>query len=812
MTVPKWFIPLLAAVAAVAVAVAGVLIGIRFASPSVARVPSATVEVPVLAPVDDPESADGEPSPAIAETEVTLPGTAPVELPPGLAELVDALTEAPEPAFALMEYEPDEAVTGDDPCAPHAGDPPADCPEGLRSTVLSLVAEREFQLAGQAFPPTYAEYLEDGNPVGALWCDGLTATDSSVPFGIRATAPATFSIEYWPTARPGEVGRLGGVPTPDDQRAEYLAALETAESTSDLPGLRTCLTLGDLEADTAYTAVVTGVDDSGRLASPQTVRFHTSGAPVHPGARIMTVGENLVFVSALHPWDQSVDVRVYVGEAGSVPTCTDLPVGGGAELTLTDTDVPVSVEENNAVNAPAGFRSKRVLTYAIPEGSTALVCARWYAAGTAPSWVREQPLHESSAILQSPDRLAPTLTLTGTETTDEAITRIGFEVTSVEGSSCGTSFSWRGPDTDLPARLCRGAYSLRTGGATSEGDRLWDAGFRGDLVVTWTEYRGDVAGDPRRALLPSADEGCRGVCTPPEPQAFRVWSGHSALTLVMGWEQGATNGLSEWLVTAVSDLSPDYVRPDEPQFDLDRRWEFTEPTFPAGYGYVAPADWVYARFLLVVDRPVDYVVRLTSGSRGVAAQGCSTDGVLEASGRAERSTPITISHVCLGGDYYGEIELVDDAGVRVAWNVHDRLHLWAAGATIHAPTLPAEISYDIIAQSGGFSHVDVLDLDVERHAVNAIGGLSERCTRDGLVESHGTDEVGLHSTVLVRFAVRFTYTDRWINDDCKPAYPDEGVTVVEVGIPIAALYSPDGARIELPDVYSSLIVLRASRP
>lgn len=813
MTVPKWFIPLLAAVAALAVAVAGVLIGIRFAPPSVAEVPSATVEVPVLAPIDDPESDDGEPSPVVAVTEVTLPGTAPVDVPPGLGAVVDALTEAADPAFTLMEYDADEAETDDDPCAPRAGDPPADCPDGLHSTVLSLVAERDFSFGGQAFPPTYAEYLESGNRFGGmLWCDGFTATESSVPFGILATAPATFSIEYWPTERPGEVVRLGSVSAPADQRAEYLAALETVESTSDLPLPRTCLTLDDLEADTAYTAVVAGIDDSGRIATPRTVRFHTSGAPVHPGAQIVTVGENLVFVSALHPENQSVDVRVHVGDAESVPTCADLPTGGGGELTLTDTDVPVGDDELNAVNAPLDFRFKRVLTYAIPEGSTALVCARWYAAGTAPSWVREQPLHESSAILQSPDRLAPTLTLTNVDSNDEAISRIGFQVSSAEGSSCGTLFSWRGPDTDLPSQLCRGAYGLRTGGATAEGDRLWDAGFRGDLVITWTEHRGDAAGEPQRALLPSADEGCRGVCTAPAPQTFRVWSDNSALTLVMGWEQGATNGLAEWNVTAVSDVSPDYVRPDEPQFDLDQQWEFTEPTFPPGYGYVAPLDWVYARFQLVVDRPVDYVVRLTAGGRGDAAQGCSTDAPLEVSGRAERSTPISIPYVCLGGQYYAEIELVDDAGVRVVWNSHDRPHFWTAGIAIQAPTLPAEIGYEIRAQTVGFSYIGVLDLEVERHDLNAVDARSGRCTRDGIVESRGSGEVGLHSTVLVRFAIRLTDTDRWDDVDCTPAPTDEEIREVEVSIPVAALYAPDGARIELPDSYNAVIVLRATRP
>lgn len=804
---------MLAIVAALAVAVAGVLVGIRLVPPVIAESPSDTVVVPVLAPVEHPDEEGGEPSPVVAQTEVTLPGSAPVDLSPGLGAVVDALIESPDPAFTLLEYDAGATGTDDDPCAPRAGEPPADCPEGLRSTVLSLVAARDFGYGGQAFPPTYAEYLEHGNRFGGmLWCDGLTATASSVPFGILATAPATFAIEFWPTERPGEVERLDAIRTPEEQRAEYLAALATAESVDDVPLPRTCLTLEGVEPDTAYTAVISGVDDDGRVAAPRTVRFHTSGAPVHPGAHIVTVGENLVFVSALHPENQSADVRVHVGDPASIPSCSALPAGAGGELSLTDVDVRVTDDELNAVNAPLDFRFERVHTFAIPEGSTALVCVRWYAAGTAPSWQREQPLHESSAILQSPDRLAPMLSVTSVESRDDAVTRIAFRVASAEGSSCGTFYSWRRDDAELPIQLCRGAYGLRTGGATSGGERLWDAGFRGDLVVTWTEYRGDVAGEPQRALLPSADAGCRGTCSVPAPQTFRVWSDHSALTLVMGWEQGATNGLADWNVTAVSDVSPDYVRPDEPQFDLDQVWEFTEPAFPPGYGDIAPHDWVYARFQLVVDRPVDYVIRLTTGIRGVAAAGCSSGAPLEVSGRAERSTPVSIPYACLGGQYYGEIELVDDAGTRVLWNVHDRPHFWAAGATAVAPTLAATISYDIRAQSFERTHISVLELDVDRQPLDPVDARSGRCTRDGIVESRGTGEVGLHATVSVRFSIRLVGTERWDDLACVPERSDEETTVVEVEVPVAALYGPDGARIELPDAYGSVIVLRASRP
>src|SRR5690606_36115810 len=112
MTVPKWLVPALAIVAALAVGVAATLLGRALTTPDAVEVPSGTVVVPVLAPVpeqshpsDEPagETAEAPVSETVAERQITLPASDPEVIDPALAALIDALAEAADPVFTLME-------------------------------------------------------------------------------------------------------------------------------------------------------------------------------------------------------------------------------------------------------------------------------------------------------------------------------------------------------------------------------------------------------------------------------------------------------------------------------------------------------------------------------------------------------------------------------------------------------------------------------------------------------------------------------------------------------------------------------------
>lgn len=295
-------------------------------------------------------------------------------------------------------------------------------------------------------------------------------------------------------------------------------------------------------------------------------------------------------------------------------------------------------------------------------------------------------------------------------------------------------------------------------------------------------------------------------CTPPS----RVVSAGTAQVRV-SWSQGETNGRSDWNVTPTVDSAPDYVQPDAPQFDLSEVWTFSEPFFPPGYGYVAPLSYVSGRFNLVVDRPVDYTVRFTTGAPGATAERCDDGGPLEVSGHTEGEALVLMPGACLGANYYGELELVDADGNRAVWNLNDRPNFWGSGF-VWVPTLTASIRYDVNAQTTGFSAIRRLSLAVDGYDSGAVETRSGRCTRDGLVESHGTFTAELHWEVALRFEIRLPGSGSWSEDDCSGNLTDDETQIVTASIPLADLFREEGVTITSPDAYNSRIVLHATRP
>jgi len=813
MTVPRWLVPVLAAVAALAVGVSAALLGAGFAPVRATQSAGDVETVPVLAPLPEGAAADAV-SEVVSETEVVVPDpdSASAPLPEDVAAVFGALAAAADPAMTLIalddEADPGAAPTVDDLCAPRGDDPVAeDCPDGLRSTVLALVAERDFTPAGQAYPPTREELLAEGNPWRPLlWCDGLTASDTVVPFGILSGVPGSYTLEYWPSHRPDEVRRVDGIGATDDEIAAYRAALATATRTGDLPFSRTCLEL-DVEPDTAYTLVIDGIDINGRVAPSRTERFHSGREPVHPGAEILAVGDHYLLVTARHATTELVDVRVHVADPAAMPTCSQL--GGRVSLTpLTDETVRASEAEVAAAAAPPHFVSKRVAAYVVPEGSTALVCVRWYRTGSVPSWEREIPTFESSAIVQSPDRLNPVVTLTGVDHRTPAVHAIDVGIQSVAGVRCRTT-RWT-PETALPVELCRGAHGVVE---DRDGPRVWDVGARGDLVATTTEYWGERNASTWTSFLRSDENGCRGRCPVPAPQEYRL-APHQGnfVSLVVSWEPGSTNGRRTWSITPVSDVAPDRPTPEFPRVDLDQLWTFGDVTFPVGRTFEAPNPYLPARYTLRADRAVDYVVRLTTGEPGVAAIGCSASGApLERSGRADRPTPVEFADACLGGEYFAEIELVDDEGRRAVWSLHDRERFLGTSGYVVVPTLDATVTVDIAAQTTTHSYVYDLHLTIGDAAVTLQDARSGRCSVDGVIDATTTRTVALRSSVRVVLLISAAPTGRWHVTDCTPAPDSGGYRRVEAVVPLAALYAPGGARVEAPDAYRTVITIRATR-
>lgn len=843
MTVPKWLIPVLAVIAAVAVGVAATLIGQRFAPVETVTTQPATEIVPVLTPIaagDEPPAdvpADAEPdapvvvSVATAEREVTVPASPSSDdaVDPSLLFFLDELMAWPDALLGLINFGDDERSDGDDPCAPRDGEPDAGCPDGLRSTILSDTALRDFAAGGQAFPPTYDEYLANGNPFGgSLWCDGLEASEGEVPFGILATAPGTFTLRYWPTENPA-AEREAVVTT----TAEQLALWEEQVALPDgWPIVQQCFVIDGIEPDTAYTAVVTGIDTFLRIAPAHTVRFHSEGAPVHPGLQISTVGDNLLFASGLHPTDETLDIRAYLVAPDAAPACT-APAGATELSPLTSVDVVADRDEVNALNALPNFQRKAVRTFVIPEGATAIVCGRWFPAGDAPVWESSQPNFESSAVVQAADRLLPVLSLFDVARFDDAVESIEMRVASAEGTECW-GWTWtRELDEYLPFQLCN-ASVFAGGGAASDGDRLWTRGFRGDLAITVITELDTGEKSKTSYLLPAADGGCRGVCDEPARQWFRValedvpqgtgLCGSSfgfdctppsrevaagTATFFVDWVQGHSNGRSDWNITPTVDIPVDYLVPDVPQIDNDEYWTFTEPSLTL--------PWSAASLQVEVDRPVDYTLRFMAGAE--VATRCDGTGPAEVSGSSVSSggshlIRLQMGGLCLGAQYLAELELVDADGRRTTWGLDRAGSWWGGTALVIAPALRAEIFYEIRAQHVGRSYLRVFELGVNGSSVGAEETRSGRCLEDGLVSSGGSVERDLYNSnsvslsMLIGEATRWGDAEAW-DADCLGVASDETVRTATADVDLQQLFTPEGVVVRVPELYSATVTLRA---
>jgi hypothetical protein len=846
MTVPKWLIPALAVIAAVAVGVAATLIGMRFAPVETVATQPATEIVPVLAPIAEGEEPPAEPddeaapdapvvvSEASAEREVTVPAapTGDDQVDPSLLFLFDELMAWPDALLGLINFGDDERSDGDDPCAPREGEPAVGCPGGLRSTILSDTALRDFAAGAQAFPPTWEQFVENGNPYGgSLWCDGLEAGEGEVPFGILATAPGTFTLRYWPTENPAAERETVVTTT-----AEQLALWEEQVALPDgWPIAQHCFVIDGIEPDTAYTAVVTGIDTFLRISPAHTERFHSGGAPVHPGLQISTVGDNLIFASGLYPRDETLDIRAYLVEPDAAPTCT-APAGAIQLLPLTSVDVDADRDEVNALNALPDFQRKAVRTFVIPEGATAIVCGRWFPAGDAPVWESSQPNFESSAVVQAADRVLPSVSLFDVSRFDDAVESIEVRVASAEGIGCWrASWTWtRDRDESLPVELCD-ASAFAGGGTASDGERLWTRGFRGDLAITVIAQLTSGEMSKTSYLLPAADGGCRGVCEPPERQWYRValedvtqgtglcgsFFGSDCTppsrevsagtaTFFVDWEQGLSNGRTDWNITPTVDLPVDYVAPDVPQVDNDADWTFTEPTLAH--------PWSAASLTVEVDRPVDYTLRFLGGPvTGTRCDG--TDLPLEVSGSSAtasgtHSIRLHMTGLCLGAQYLAELELVDADGNRTTWGLHDAESWWGGTALVIAPALRAELFYEIRAQHFGRSYLRVFELDFNGSSVGAEETRSGRCLEDGLVSSGGSLERDLYNTnsvtlsILIGESARWGDADAW-GVDCLSASSDETVRTATADVDLRQLFSPEGVVVSVPELYSATVTLRA---
>ena len=738
MTIPKWLLPVISIVGALAVGVAATFIGLQFKpSETVATTPE-TVNAPILQPVDSDQS---ETEWTLSTTDgvdvVTGPGGAASSEDPALDAIFERVSEANDAEAAVAALEADAAddpsSTGGDPCAPADDAGPADCPDGVTGTILPLVTAPALTGSVHAFDSR---------------CP-IAITPGSVSIGVLSSVPAMSTVFYWPaddTTAMNSVD-LGLAPNAAAWYSQFPGAL----SADDLPDLVSCQVLPGLLPDTVYHAYAILTSEEASLpVLTDTVSFNSSGNPIRPPAEFITVGQNLLFVRGVHTADQRFVVQAWVRNAAPDAPEITCSRGNGMPLNaLVGGRVDLSADDRAEINAPDDYVYRTTTSYRVPEGAELVLCARWYPIdNTLPSFERDVPLFQTMRVMNAPDRILPVLTATGSFSWPTRNGTLDVVVSTTEGVECGrTRVSYEGGWGPRDQVLCDpgvlAGASARLGGTVFH-PTLWSQSFEGELVVTtiWTHPDGSV--EDTTFEVDSRRGNCFGPCDLPGTDTFHVpigdtdydcgssWrsvcvpipgteAGMYAMTLT--WTQGLTNGVRfEWSNGPAVDGVAEAPQDVGPVMDTDERLQVDPDLDPDTHTASVAYD-------LVVDRPVTFIATLEDADN-VASCRWAPPGETSASnmvtGSASPGAPAHIvwTDLCLGQAVFAQVTLTSPAGETSIYNNHFSpsgfrpwgIHGAALIAGFRVENLHYEVSRPLEARSGwAAAELRVGSVDILRH-------------------------------------------------------------------------------------------------
>jgi len=754
MTIPKWLLPVIAIVAALAVGVAAALVGARFASTQVSAHPGTQKSVPMIAPVAGGQKS----SPIVGSTLISEPGTAGGDpISSSQRALIDAVISSPNPGHTIdvitggagadsgtpAGEAPSTGATSDDPCSPTDGSaPPSGCPSGITGIIpidnpvpLSFVNPFPFPARiGHVFDAT---------------CGTTAPAAGIVPVGIASGAPVDATLAFWPTSNPSDRHTVD-YSTSSADRAAFARAEGTARTPLQLPEQLGCPLL-HVDPATAYTGLLTGFDSLMRPIPPTTFLFNSSGTPVHPELETHTIGGNLLFLSALHQPGERVEFHVINADTPS-PTCDSQAIPGLTAVSVQDTTV--SADDLNAANVDLGNTVRTTVAYLVLQGSNMMLCARWFPQ-VGHSWDRSRATWQSLQFAESPATLSPNLNLDSI--TGPGLTGVTVSVSSGAGTSCGNPVTWNPADPErvdsrqMPVSMC---FPEIYGGAHADGSRFWDTGLDPNLVVSISGRTSHGTIDVTRAIA-AGTPPCSGSCPAPAPAPFviPIGDGGANAHLTLSYTGGAINGhaSSTWVLGGVDGTLPSNPAPDAPQLDTDQAvTAINQHGVTSGITFAAIIN-----VPITADRPVDYSIHLVQ--QGGFTTCVRPGGVLTVTGHLNSASSISIPNMCLDTRYEVQLTLTDAAGHRSIWGqaTGDPAHFWGDHSLVTTPTLTGTLHYDFKPRDGG--RMDWAGVTIAGQAIPQIstdfGGF---CRQDGLYESQGNVpnfRIGQVIDAEVRYAV-----------------------------------------------------------
>jgi hypothetical protein len=778
MTLPKWLLPTISVIVALAVGVAAVIVSGRFA-PAVrveTNVETGTTTTTLYGPsgFGDDDVTELPPgafpvSPEVGTVEVStgLPSD------PGVTPLADAVERIADGGAAgddiptvLDDESAGSAPAGDEPTSPaedpcYAGD---DCPEGsIMGRIFALVSPPEYLVRARAFPPATICPVPDG----------------SVPLLVFVTRPTDLHVTVARADGGGSIQTFD-VSTPPAAETAWDAALAAAESDRDpLPPLYFCLAMTGIEAGATYEASASGTARDG-TGAVDTTEFNGSGPTHHPGLTVEPIGDGAAVAYAEHTADEQLEVRAWLvpQDAERIPDCYE-------RSTLTE--IPwryrsygeLTAAETGNLRIPAEDDQRTAYGFQVPEGSTILFCAQWHPGTEAPSWERVQSSYDDDKVLQTTDYVLPTVTLvrvdlaSGTEVDNLRV----FGRTQ-EGMQCGGyEFDPADEATALPHVVCE-----LEGASTDFDVHEWsyrDLGFTGNIVipVEMATPSGVVRGEQ---TLNIGDLMCLGGCatnpttryTIPLPQVRGRDGG--ALTLQVSWQQGGRNGLVRPVVSDPPrrgeeiEIAGGVLPWATPMMDTDERMSYS--------GVDSSSLSGEATLHLVTDRPVDYEVTLA----GLRGDDCAVgDAPLVATGHSEGETDVTVGGLCFGHFYLATVHLTDEFGGSTTFSsTRAGVTRWLA-SLVMVPKVEVRVEYSAQAVTPADSALapgSYLTIDGTPIPLGA-----RTCTRDGSIASHGIVVVPLTSRPVIQTHIA---TVPALTDDgvyCSGLVTPESTTVVADG-------------------------------
>lgn len=686
MNVPKWLIPVLATIAAVAVGVASALFAARFAPPETVTAVPELIDAPVLAPVDTEQTlqevvdgAGGEVpvSPTLEIRETVDPASVPEDaIPAELAGLLDELAAADDPAEVIPPgAAPVPTEPAGDPCASSdaAG---AECPPGTPGTIMTLDGD---------LPPLQ------------IWSTGANDADcpaptepNSVRFWARANAPVTFEMRI----SQGSARRQ----TLETTEAQVERWLE--ESLAGEAWISYCVEVTDLIGDRSVHIHLDATDETGRTAGRALVLTVSDGLDVPP-TRIHPIGDSTIFVSAPHTATEVVRIGVLrADDVGDVCTYDDLAPR------LRAIREPVTREVSEEFLAERDYEPAYVrrtdATFAAPANTRLLVCIGWFPASDGrPSFDQNTPLRVSEYPMTSPDVVAPAITIDELVLTADVPERgIRLIATTENGQGCGFLDVPPLPAT-RPYLLCDYGYLLG-----------WhDAG--GSLQIT-TEVQTPEGLARNTSLLDigllSCVDGCAGrarsydvplstfirparICS--DDCRINVGETVGYVRLTATWPASTEGTGMGWQLGDWREGAPSVVRNLTPLLDIRAEVDVTALGDPGDRAFQASAA-------ITVDRAVSVSADLITW--GGPGEECLRPG---GSSHWESATPATTHRVefaglCGGMRYEMVLTLTDADGATMTYRYHrdDGMSFWH-GAVFSTPGFSQDIVVADAALSTG---------------------------------------------------------------------------------------------------------------